>query len=661
MKIHIGENVVSGNQLYVPMEKLMETHTLVQGRTGQGKSYFLEILARAIIDNNYGFILLDGKGDLYENLEKYLADKNLSSNTVLINPKDRNQSVGINYLELFGNNTPDTLASTVLEGMMKLFKEDTEFKPWLEEWGPVSLMPLIKEGFTVLELDDFTDINKPDFRNAILSRLEEGYFRNKWDKLQKNFKIFEQANILRVLTTRSSKFWTSEPLKYIFGQKKTTIDWLRLMQKGGQLLANLGRGDTLTEKPSSFLGTAILHQLISNAPLRAQGKRRPLFLMVDEFERFVCNDFADALSMMRGFGVYLILSCQYIDQLKKDNHLVHGAVMSCCGNKFIFSISRNDAEEIAPEIYTGWMHQNEVKDEIRQTKLRPIEKTRRILSEGEGKTEQSAITRSNGTSFGTSENIQSAFSSSYGSGRTLTEQGEVSIESINTNTNFGSSQGTTRGTSEQTMEGTSHMKGEAITTQRSTSTVPWYEYEEYDELTSRQYYNIDQIKERCMAEVVNQDPRHMLMKLGAKKPIPVITAGIKPVRVLPSYLKKFKEKVYDKTTRPSAEIKKEIEERVKEYLGKNKEQEYLTDFREPLSLKELEQDLFKEEQRRVDYKKDKDVSRGFSLARNKEELDIMRAAKAIEIENAPYSKEVKKRALKNMGMAHEKALKKLKK
>ena len=382
MKINIGENVLSGKSLNIPLEKFMDTHTLVLGRTGMGKSYFLEILAREIIKAGHGLIFIDGKGDLFDNLQKVLASRFLENKTTIIDPTDKTYSAGINYLELFGKTTPDALSELVLEGMMKFFKEDTGYKPWLEEWGPASLFPLIKGGFTLLELFSFMSLKKPAFRETLLSKLNDPHHQKQWEELQV-FRLPEQANMLNVVKTRSKKFWSSEPLKYIFGQTKTTINWQDIMNKGEILLANLGHCSNLTEKTASFIGTAIIHQLLVNAPERKKNKRRPVFVIVDEFQKFICNDFADALNRLRGYGIHLIFACQHLSQFAEENMLLHDSVLSNCGNKFIFSVSRKDSDEMALELFTGWIHQKQIKDEIWQTKLRPKESEREIVSNSE--------------------------------------------------------------------------------------------------------------------------------------------------------------------------------------------------------------------------------------------------------------------------------------
>ncbi|MFO0794148.1 MAG: DUF87 domain-containing protein, partial [Candidatus Brocadiaceae bacterium] len=348
--IHVGTHVFTGKDLYLPIDVLADNHTYVMGTTRVGKSKFFERIARDIIKSGHGLILLDGKGDLYDDMVNFCALARLDDRTILIDPREQGFSVGINYLEPLGETTPAVLAGLVLEGLMKFFKEDKEVKPWLEEWAPAALQPLIENKFTLLELFEFISLQKPAFRETVLKDLEEEFLKDKWDEL-KLFRPSEQSNILNVVRTRSSKFWLNPVLKCMFGQQKTTIDWLKVMNEGGIVLANLGGSCALDERTASFVGAAILHQIRTVAPERGKGGRKPCFFMVDEFQKFVTSDFATSFDQLLGFGVPFIVGHQHRRQLIDEAPEILDSIDANCWNKFVFSTSRKNAESMAVEIF----------------------------------------------------------------------------------------------------------------------------------------------------------------------------------------------------------------------------------------------------------------------------------------------------------------------
>jgi len=106
------------------------------------------------------------------------------------------------------------------------------------------------------------------------------------------------------------------------------------------------------------------------------------------------------------------------------------------------------------------------------------------------------------------------------------------------------------------------------------SRVPWYEYEPFQEISSRTYYQIEEVVEKYIGLIFNQDPRHALLKVGQRKPIPICTAYIEDVPVREEDIEAFKEKVYNKVidaqgtryARLSVEVDKEIDGRDREFL-----------------------------------------------------------------------------------------------
>jgi len=142
-------------------------------------------------------LVLDGKNDLYDETVDYLADidseeQPLSKKTVLIDPNEAEYSVGLNYLQLMGDTTPDALAGLVVEAFKKFCGKGNEYEAWLEEWLPPSLIPLIKAKLTLLELFHFLNLQDPLFRDAVISRLDTGFYKTKWETL-KSFRPHEQA------------------------------------------------------------------------------------------------------------------------------------------------------------------------------------------------------------------------------------------------------------------------------------------------------------------------------------------------------------------------------------------------------------------------------------------------------------------------------------
>jgi hypothetical protein len=544
--VRIGENALSGKSLSLPLDDpndpqkgMRSTHLYVPGSSGVDKTKFLESICRDIIYAGYGLIVLDGKageGSLYQNLLDYCArldfegrNSRLADKTVLINPDGSSHSVGINYLERLGRTSADALSGLVVEAIKKFYGEDREYQPWLERWLPAALLPLIESGFPLVELFDILDLRDPSFREAILRQMPSDDHRRKWEVLYE-FKPMERAAMLSSSMTRADTFRDYQTLKTVFGQTKTTINWLRVMEESGIVLAQLGSTPRVPAKVGNLIGRAIIDQIITMAPERSAYPRRPLFIVCDEFQRFVSRDFANGLDTLRGYGISFVFAHQHRGQFDKEETCeIVRSIDANCRNKVVFAVSRQDAEEMALDLFSGLIHEGaeKIKDEIRQTKFRPVKTYEEITTYSDS----TATARSSLMSAG-----ESVMEPPYGD--------EVIARSS------GSSSG----------ENTSHSSG------FSTARVPWYDYEEFQEVSSRTYYSIEEVKERFVAWVKNQGDRHAQWKFKDKPPIPIVTPTVKPVIVIEEVRRAFVERVYRGSARSTDEVLREIEERVPRYI-----------------------------------------------------------------------------------------------
>lgn len=520
----LGRDLLTGKEIEVKISAFASTHTHIMGRSGYGKTSLLKRVTRDLIRADCGLLVLDGKNELADDVVDTAAYYKLGRRSIVIDPKSQ-WTVGLNYLESLGNAKPDELAENTIEALKKFVHEEEEYKPWLEEWGPSALVPLIEAGMTLLELFAFTSSTDPAFRKAVLTNLKDPFFRKKWQELTA-FRLPEQAQMVNVVRTRATKFWTSPVLKALFGQERTTIDWLKVMNEGGIVVARLGEGEGLTKGAAAFIGAAILHQLKTVAPERGINPERPFFVVADEFQKFATADFADGVERLRGFGVHFILSHQYLGQLDKEESTLLDSVVANSSNKIYFSISAKDAVDVAEELFAGWIHGDEVKDEIWQTKFRPVETTRFVVTHA----------RSSSSTRGRSS----------GTGGTPEHPTEVDVSSIST----------------------------SDVTSSTESEVPWLEHEEFREVSGRTFRSPDELRERYKGFLVRQDPRRFQWKLHQIFPRAMETPTVEPVPVSARDKKEFWNRMVIRDGRPGiplfarkTELLEKINRRVDAYLS----------------------------------------------------------------------------------------------
>jgi hypothetical protein len=516
-KMVIGTNALN-NQPVTLTSKDMNSHMHILGTTGAGKSKEMEDMMRYHISNGDGICLLDPHGDVYKNMLDYVTLKQMGRKVILIDPNDEDWAVGINYLEYDPKLRSSTShASEVMKGIAKVFGgEDTDIMPRLQRWERNALIPLIERKFTVVELSQIVDPERSFVRKLILEEVENYEVLDEWDRFEQAPRRDKESYVEAVLN-RANKFTIGRNIRRIFCQTKSTVDFRKAMDEGKIILCNLAC-NKLSYEEQRMLGIVIIDKIVQAGKSRVdipERSRRPFYFYLDEFGQFVVSeDISIALQELRKFGVSFILAHQELEQLRQDSRKVYSAVISEPQVKMSFRISREDAEIMVGEFFTGMIRGDNEKRRISQTKFRPKETTRVIETESDSSTMMESETRN-----------------------PLSPSGPI------TNTGYTQTSGFTRGV------------------------VPFYEYIPFKEDTSIEDYSIEEMTEKFIAWIKNQPNRHAQVKIGQRAPIPIITKYVKSATVRARDVQKLKEEVYGQYALPAYEVDRMIEERRRKFLA----------------------------------------------------------------------------------------------
>jgi hypothetical protein len=140
----------------------------------------------------------------------------------------------------------------------------------------------------------------------------------------------------------------SIPLRNIVCQKENTFDVRQAMDEGKILIVNLAKGK-IGEDNCSLLGALVVTKIQLAALSRAdlpEENRKPFYLYVDEIHSFITLSFADILSEARKYGLNLVLTHQYIEQLDER---IRAAIFGNVGTIISFRIGAEDAKYLAQE------------------------------------------------------------------------------------------------------------------------------------------------------------------------------------------------------------------------------------------------------------------------------------------------------------------------
>jgi len=536
-EILMGTSVLNGQLVYLS-DKDRSAHIHIIGTTGAGKSKLMEHMIRSDIDRGRGLCLVDPHGDLYKNILSYVVRKRLDRRAILIDPNDEDWSVGLNYLDY----DPDlrsvtSHASEVMNGISKVFGgEDMDIAPRLQRWTRNALIPLIERQLTLVELSDFVNPESSTIRAIILKEVTNTQVLHEWELFNK-IHFRERVNYVESILNRANKFATGQNIRRIFGQVKSTIDFGQAMDEGRIILCNLAC-NKLSMEEQRMLGIVIVDKVVQAGLSRVdipEHRRRPFYFYLDEFGQFVSDDIARALQELRKFRVTLILAHQELEQLREESRKVYSAVMSEPQVRVSFRISREDAEILAKEMFTGKIRGDKEKRRIEQTKFRPVESTRVIDTDSDSFT---AI--ESDTVQGLTLNTASSSGYTYGGGHTRT-------------------------------------------------VTPFYEQHPFREVSSIEDYSIEETVEKYIAWIKTQPDRHAQIKIGQNSPIPIVTPLVGPAPVREKDVLALKQRVYKQYALPAHEADMMIEGRRAKFLEEAKaleeEKEYAAPELTPQSMR----------------------------------------------------------------------------
>lgn len=530
---HIGQNALNGQQVYLSSEEL-EVHSLIVGGTGRGKSKYIENLFRHLLLNGYGGAILDPHGFLIQDLIAYASLAGMRDRIIVIDSNDSECSVGLNFLDQRSLDAA-ALSAQVMRAIAKVFGEaDTETKPRLERWLRVTLHALIESGQTLADMPEFLSVSNARFRQSALLLCSNDYVLHEWTGFDALAKRSDRENLIEGPLNRAAKMVGSDQIRRILGQQQSTIDIGCAIECGKIILVNLAPL-RVSRECQQMIGILLVDQIINYASTRTKRQaKRPFHVIVDEAAELMSNDVPYALQACRKFGVFMTLCYQTLAQIKRIPGYAE-TVMSNTDCKIVFKVSREDSEELVGEMFAGGIRGDVVKDELHRTMLVPKETVRQIISQSESLTEGESESDSYGESSsdgfgstcvtvsGSSFSEHSAFDRSFfvAPAPQSESHGLTSTESRGDSSSFSVGKSSSRSSSR------SESRSRGVTK----TVVPFYEYIRESELSSRQFYSIEEIKEKYISWIMTQPQRHAQLKIGDRKAIPILTAFVDEVRV----------------------------------------------------------------------------------------------------------------------------------
>lgn len=320
-------------------------HIYTVGKSGVGKSKFLELLIRQDIAYGHGVCLIDPHGDLIENILDFIPKERVGD-VVMINPSDINFPVSFNPLL----NVVPELKHQVAQGLIEVLE-----KQFGANWTP-RLEHVFR--FTVLALLDYPEatmrgmimmLTDRRYRQKVVDYIEDDMVKRFWAVEFADWSEKFDTEAIIPLVNKLSQFLSNPMLRNIFGQKENKIDLDNIINSKKILLINLAKGK-LGEENSSFFGSMFITKLYQTGMSRAsmeEKNREDFYFYIDEFQNLVTTTFENLFAESRKYGFCITVAHQYMAQLLPQ---VMATVLGNIGTIVVFRVGGDDAAKLAMEM-----------------------------------------------------------------------------------------------------------------------------------------------------------------------------------------------------------------------------------------------------------------------------------------------------------------------
>jgi type IV secretory pathway TraG/TraD family ATPase VirD4 len=310
------------------------------------------------IANGDGICVVDPHGDLIEDILERIP-KERADDVILFEPFDVERPMGLNILEVRGEEEKDTVVQEMISIFYKLVTDPAMLGPMFEHNMRNAMLTLMADQEYPGTITDiprmFTD---DEFQRYKVSKLQDYVVRAFWEKEMAKTAAAQKSEMLGYLVSKVGRFTENAMIRNIVGQAKSSFNFREAMDTGKILLLNLAKGKT-GEINAKLLGLIIVSKLQVAALGRAnipESERRDFFLYVDEFQNFITDSFATILSEARKYRLNLIIAHQYLGQLESAagsqgaaTNSLRDAVFGNVGTEVCYRIGVEDAETMAKE------------------------------------------------------------------------------------------------------------------------------------------------------------------------------------------------------------------------------------------------------------------------------------------------------------------------
>lgn len=508
--LHLGFDANDRHLRLSPEDR--KTHMHVIGSSGSGKSKFLEWLIRGDLRNRQGFALLDPHGTLYQDVLQYCAHHVLDREVILLDLSQPGSVIGFNPFQRSGHGDVSVQVDRRITATMHAWDvSNTDQTPTLARTLRLIYTVMLEMNLGLPQVAHLIDFNAREIRSHLVEQLSTPLVQREWRELQ-TLRAKDWRDETLSAKNRLFKFLTSPTLGRFMGVQGRTLNLQDIMDKGKVLLVNLAPSDHLSHENARVFGALLVNEFFECA-LRRQKDHlghdpKPYYLYMDEFQNFVSLDIAEMLDQVRKFGLFQVLSHQRFGHL--DENIIDAALTNCKIKAVFGGLPYESAERMAKELFIGELDPKKIKAAIYQTKFWPQYSRDKVYTQNV----------SHGSISGSGSSSASGFMSGAASGDAFVPgdwfSGPVQVGT----TSFESS-------AFSSSVSTSEMQADGYSESDGVADIPIFIPVPFQELSSVQYYSMEEQLVEITAALKEQYGRHCFIKIHNQTTQPLLVPFVR--------------------------------------------------------------------------------------------------------------------------------------
>jgi hypothetical protein len=319
------------------------SHMVAAGPSGVGKSALLAGAVAQDLAAGRGCLVLDGKGDLAEEILR-LVPEGRRDEVIVLDPARPGPVPG---LRVFGGGDPELSGDLVLGMFRSIFIDSWGVRS--DKWLRAALVTLAYDHSATLADLPFL-FASDSFRRRLTGQLQDPLLKATWAQFEA-MSPEGRAQQLGSPLGKVNELVGRRVVRSVLAQAEPKWDMREVLRRGQVVIVSLSPG-VIGSPASRLLAALVVHELFQAVQARTQvpaAKRRAFYVYIDEPKVFtdIPMPLDSLFELARGLGVGLTLSAQSISQLPGD---LAQAALTNAATLVAFRQNADDAKLLAREL-----------------------------------------------------------------------------------------------------------------------------------------------------------------------------------------------------------------------------------------------------------------------------------------------------------------------